>query len=212
MKRNDVVVYMKKFEANKKVKELLKTINPLLAQKENNIRVHLDALLNSMITKEEYKVIEAKMRLGKLCLDLEELIPNSYATLLFYVKEENKIFHGAAPNIPLHYFDFFHEVNEKQVFNEMICGRAISSGGIIYSDIFSDPLCIHERFISKEQGFQSVWSIPFFQGDKIIGTFALYQTERRRPTENQIRLAQQKVSEYQNDIFHLSNNLVSKEA
>lgn len=212
MRNDEVVVYMKKYAANKKIKTLLMKINPLLAQREGNIRIHLEALLNQVITEEEYKVVEAKMRLGTLCLELESLIPDSYATLLFYVKEENKIYHGAAPNIPLHNFDFFYEVNDKQVFHEMICGKAIASGDVVYSEIFDDPECIHERPISIEQGFQSVWSVPFFQGDSIVGTFALYQTKKQKPTKKQIHLVKQKVLECQDEIFKLSNRLISKEA
>ncbi len=212
MRNEKVVVYMKKYAADKKIKELLMKINPLLAQKEDNIRIHLEALVNDIITEDEFNVIDAKMRLGKLCLDLEELIPDSYATLLFYVREENKIYHGAAPNIPLHNFDFFQEVNDKQIFHEMICGRAIASGNIIYSEIFNDPECIHERPISKEQGFQSVWSIPFFQGDLIVGTFALYQTKKQKPTKKQIHLVKHKLAECQDEIFKLSNRLTSREA
>lgn len=212
MRNDEVVVYMKKYAADKKIKTLLMKINPLLAQREGNIRIHLEALLNQVITEEEYKVVEAKMRLGTLCLELESLIPDSYATLLFYVKDENKIYHGAAPNIPLHNFDFFYEVNAKQAFHEMICGKAIASGDVVYSDIFDDPECIHERPISKERGFQSVWSIPFFQGDSIIGSFALYQTKKQKPTNKQIHLVKQKVLECQDEILKLSNRLISKEA
>lgn len=207
----NIVVYLKQYNANKNVKKLLRKINPLLA-KEDNIRIHLDALVNRYISEEEYRVIEAKMLLGKLCLELESIVPNSYATLLFYVKEENRIYHGAAPNIPLHQFDFFDEVNNKQLFHEMICGRAIESGDIVYSEIFSDPQCIHERVISEAEGFQSVWSIPFFQGDLIIGTFAMYQKTKEKPTQKQILLAKQKVSEYQYAIFQISESLTSKDA
>ncbi|MFT4414193.1 GAF domain-containing protein [Fredinandcohnia humi] len=211
MQKSNVVVIMKEYASNKRIKDLLKIINPLLTQKEDNIRVHLESLVNNLITEEEYRVIETKMKLGKLCLDLEKIIPYSYATLLFYDKEENKIYHGAAPNIPLHNFEFFNEVNDKQLFHEMICGKAISSGNIVYSEIFSDPNCIHERTISKEQGYKSVWSIPFFQEDTIIGTFAMYQTKRKKPTKKQIFLAKQKVLEYKKEILHLSNNLLSNE-
>ncbi|MFC0476015.1 GAF domain-containing protein [Robertmurraya beringensis] len=208
MKNKNIVVFMREYSSNKKIKELLKKINPLLAKKENNLRIHLEALINNGITEEEFMVLDAKVKLGKLCLDLEEFIPNSFATILFYVKEENKIYHGAAPNIPLQYFEFFQDINDKQLFHEMICGRAIASRDIVYSEIFSDPQCIHERRISLERGFQSVWSVPFFKNDSIIGTFAIYQTIKKKPSRNQIEQVKQKVSEYQDEIYRFSNNIV----
>lgn len=112
MNKLKVVYYMKEYATNKKIKDLLMKINPLLTRKVNNIRIHIESLKNGILSEEECKTIEAKMELGKLCLRLEEMNPNSFATLLFYVEEENKIYHGAAPNIPLHNFEFFHEINK----------------------------------------------------------------------------------------------------
>ncbi|WP_102346118.1 GAF domain-containing protein [Bacillus sp. Marseille-P3661] len=211
MKDKNIVVFMKDFATNKKIKDLLTKINPYLAKKESNLRIHLESLINNGITDEQFMVIDAKMKLGKLCIDLEELIPNSFATILFYVKEENRIYHGAAPNIPLHFFDFFNEINDKQLFHEMVCGRAIASKEIVYSDILSDPQCIHERHFSEERGFQSVLSIPFFKHDSIMGTFALFQTIRKKPNNIQIEQIKQLVLDYEDEIYRLSNNLISTE-
>lgn len=206
MNKLKVVYYMKEYATNKKIKDLLMKINPLLTRKVNNIRIHIESLKNGILSEEECKTIEAKMELGKLCLRLEEMNPNSFATLLFYVEEENKIYHGAAPNIPLHNFEFFHEINKKQLFHEMICGRAVLKGDVVFSDIFSDPTCIHERDISKDRGFQSVWSIPFNQGGSTIGTFAMFQRHKKRSTKTQIHQAKQKVLEFQESINLLSEN------
>jgi HEPN domain-containing protein len=62
-----LVVYMKEYNKTKRVRELLKKINSLLARKEDNIRIHLKALINHFITEEKFQVIEAKMALGRLC-------------------------------------------------------------------------------------------------------------------------------------------------
>ncbi|SOC15833.1 GAF domain-containing protein [Ureibacillus xyleni] len=205
MENNHIVVQMKKYMANKNVRELLSQINPFLNKKEDNIRVLLETMINSYITEEEFRVIEAKMKLGTLCLDLEKVIPTGFATLLFYVKEENKIYHGAAPNIPLHYFDFFYHVNEQQVFHEMVCGKAIAKKDFVYVDAMKE--ISHEKVLMQECGFKSLWSVPFFRDQTIIGTFAMYQTKKERPTTEQIQFVKQKVMEYQNSIFHISNKL-----
>lgn len=199
----NLVVCMKQYMANKKVRDFLSQVNPLLAKKEDNIRVHLEALVNSVITEEEFRAIEAKMKLGKLCLDLEQVMPTGCATLLFYVNDERKIYHGAAPNIPLHYFDFFYQVNEQRVVHEMVCGRAIAQKDFVYVDSMDE--IVHEKELMQECGFHSLWSIPFYRGDTIIGTFAMYQQEKKRPTNSQIQLVKRKVAQYQEAIYRISN-------
>lgn len=206
----NLVVYMKQYMANKKIRDFLSQVNPLLAQKEDNIRVHLEALIHSYISEEEFRVIEAKMKLGKLCLDLEQVMPTGCATLLFYVNDEHKIYHGAAPNIPLHYFDFFYQINEQQIFHEMVCGKAVAQKDFVYVDSMDE--IVHEKVLMHEYGFHSLWSIPFYRGDTIIGTFAMYQQEKKKPTNSQIQLVKRKVAEYQDAIYRISNLFVCYKA
>ncbi|WP_042455529.1 GAF domain-containing protein [Neobacillus dielmonensis] len=209
-----LVYSLKKYNANKKIREMLSSINPLLVKKETNIRVHLEALINRYITQEEFKVIETKMKLGELCLDLENHIPDSFVTILFYCPEENKIYHGAGPQFPVEFFDFFNEINKLNAFNSQCgsCGSAVHQRKVVITDILTDPLWgpFREHFI--HHGFQTGWSIPFYRDQEVIGTFAIYHQFQKTVSKEEIQLVQQKVSEYQDAIYYMSERFLAKEA
>lgn len=213
-RKNPVVVRMKQYATNKKIKEMLNRINPLLAKDESNIRIHLEALVNNLITEEEYKVIETKMALGKLCLEIEKLIPDGYVTMLFYSKEDNKIFHGAAPNFPVEFFDFFYEINDNGLFGENCgsCGRAVFQKQDVFTDITTSPLWAPFRDYFLKWGFQTGWSIPFFKNNEVVGTFAIYHKYPRHISKEEVWLVKQKIKDYQDAIFNMAYQLVEKKA
>ncbi|MFP7296710.1 GAF domain-containing protein [Neobacillus niacini] len=199
-----IVEYIKRYSLNKNVKDMLRKINPLLVKKENNIRIHLDAMVNHLITKDEYKAIETKIKLGKLCLEIEQVIPDSYVTMLFYSQEENKIYHGAAPSFPIEFFDFFHEINNQNAFNAQCgsCGCAVYQKKVVVTDIRTSPLWTQLRSDMARWGFQTCWSIPFFKEEDVIGTFAIYHKQRKQVIPKEIEMVQQKIVEYQESIYH----------
>ncbi|WP_394236540.1 GAF domain-containing protein [Niallia oryzisoli] len=209
MRNKDIVVYMKQYAANKRIKALLQKINPLLAQNEENIRVHLDALVNQVISENEFQVINMKMELGKLCLDLEKAIPDGHVTMLFYCQKENKIYHGAAPNFPVEFFDFFNDINEKRAFGETCgsCGAAVHNREVVVTDIQSSPLWGPFREHFTRYGFQTGWSIPFFREDDVIGTFAIYHRTQRGVKKEEIALVQKKITQYQEAIYYMAEQI-----
>ncbi|HZG85145.1 GAF domain-containing protein [Paenibacillus sp.] len=210
----EIVTYMKKYSLNKEVKRLLSVVNPLLARKETNIRVHLEALKDCVITEDEFRTIEAKIQLGRLCLDLEKLIPKTRVTLLFYDQEENRIYHGAAPSIPVEFFDFFETINEENLLDENCgsCGRAIYSKTVAITDIATDPVWQPFKEHAFRYGFRSCWSVPFFREEQVLGTFAIYSWLPLVPTRKQIRLIKDRVVLYRDAIFRVSHELTKKEA
>ena len=108
-----IVENLREYNLKKNIKEQLKIINPLLYKKETDITIHLNnALDNGVITKSELDFLKIKMELGRMCLELEEVLDNIYITLLFYDRERNNVFHGAAPSIPVEFFDFYGVINE----------------------------------------------------------------------------------------------------
>nr|WP_106780366.1 GAF domain-containing protein [Lysinibacillus timonensis] len=209
-----VVEYIKRYSLNKNVKKILKQINPLLAKNETNIRIHLEALRDSIITEEEFQTIVAKIDLGKLCLSIQEIIPDGYVTLLFYDERENNIYHAAAPNFPVQFFDFFQDINEANMFNANCgsCGAAVYLRKVIVTDIKTSPLWKPFREYMFKWGFQTCWSIPFFKDDYVIGTFAIYHKSRRQVQSKEIQLVKEKVKYYQETIFYMFNHLLEKEA
>jgi hypothetical protein len=208
-----VVAYLKNYSLNKKLHKLLEQINPLLAKKETNIRIHLDALLNLFITEEEYQTIETKMELGRLCLDLEEQIKDGFVTMMFYDWNGNKIYNGAAPSFSPDFFDFYEDINLNNSFNENIgtCGEAVFHRKVAVGNIATYPGFSGLREYYEKHGFYTAWSIPFFKGNEVIGAFAIYHKYCKKVTEKEIELVTQKIAEYENAIFQMSNQLVMKQ-
>lgn len=189
---------LEQYNSNKQVKSLLKKVNPLLASKADNIRIHLEALIDREITKEQFNIIESKLTLGRLCLNLEELIENSNVTMLFYSEKDNKIHHGAAPNMEIEFFDFFHDINQSNAFTDKCgsCGYAVHKKEMIITDIETDPLWgpLRSHFMSK--GYKTGWSIPIIKDDKVIGTFAIYRKCKTKVTEEEIEIVTSAISDY----------------
>ncbi|WP_071394077.1 GAF domain-containing protein [Bacillus tuaregi] len=211
MHKKDMVVELRQYAANKRIKNLLQKINPMLTKKDENIRIHLEALANDVITKKEYQVIRTKMELGKFCLDLEHAIPDSHVTMLFYCKNQNKIYHGAAPNFPVEFFDFFYEINDTGAFGENCgsCGAAVHNRKVVVTDIQTSPLWEPFREHFTQYGLYTGWSIPFFKENDVMGTFAIYHSYPKEVTKEEILLGQQKVKEYQNSINQMVNRLIA---
>lgn len=211
-----VVECIKTHSSNRKVRRILSEIYPVLAKKETNIRIHLEALLrDSLITEGEFQTIVTKMNLGKLCLGLEELITDGYVTILFYDQQENKIYHGAGPSFQVEFFDFFHDINESNLFSENCgsCGAAVHRKTVVVADIITSPLWVPFREYMAKWGFRTCWSIPFFRDGDVIGSFAIYHRSARKVSKQEVELVKRQVGFYQESIFYIFDQLlVEKEA
>lgn len=206
----DVIESLREYNLKKNIKEQLKIINPLLDKKETDIKVHLlNALANGVITKSEADFLEIKMELGRMCLELEQVLDNIYVTMLFYDRERNNIFHGAAPSIPVEFFDFFNDVNEQRILdrNCASCGRAIYTQEVVQTDIETSPLWTNLKERILEYGFKSCTSIPFFtQTDRLAGTFAHYSTKPNHLlTQDEVEMVQEKISMFSFEIQTVSD-------
>jgi diguanylate cyclase (GGDEF)-like protein/PAS domain S-box-containing protein len=72
------------------------------------------------------------------------------------------------------------------------CGTAVHRREpVIVSDIASDPLWEHHRRGALDQGYRSCWSTPILshQG-AVLGTFALWSSAARKPTETEAHFAE----------------------
>ena len=72
------------------------------------------------------------------------------------------------------------------------CGAAVNSRTqVIVADLLGSPLYAYAawRDAARASGIASVWSTPFFSKDgDVLGTFAVYGHEIRRPDDGQLRL------------------------
>lgn len=207
-----VVESLSKYNLNKNIKEQLKIINPLLGKKEPDIKVHLlNALASGVITKSESDFLEIKMELGRMCLELEQVLDSIYVTMLFYDKDRNSIYHGAAPSIPGEFFEFISVINEQGILDENCgsCGRAIYLQEVVQTDIETSPLWTTFKENVLEYGFKSCSCIPFFtETGRLAGTFAHYSTKPNNIlTSEEVEMIQEKISMFSSEIQSISDHM-----
>jgi len=63
---------------------------------------------------------------------------------------------------------------------------------VIVEDIATDPLWKDYKSYALVEGLRSCWSTPIFNShEELLGTFALYYTEARKPTEHDLELIEE---------------------
>jgi GAF domain-containing protein len=207
-----IVENLREYNLKKHIKEQLNAINPILVKKETELKVHFEkAIDNGLITKNEAEFLEIKMELGRMCLELEQVLDGIYVTMLFYDPERNHVFHGACPSGPVEFFDFFSVVNEQGLLNEdcASCGRAIFTQEVVQTDIETSPLWSQLKDHVLSFGFKSCTSIPFYSSDgKVAGTFAHYSNKPNNMlTLEEIEMIQEKTSMFSEEIQRISDRL-----
>lgn len=114
---------------------------------------------------------------------------DSKCAILMMDDDQQHLRHYIAPGLPESYL--------KAVGRIKIDPHAGSSGVAAYTrepvfvqDIDTDPRWENYRAFIHPYGFKSCWSIPIISDDNnILGCFAMYQTETRHPTQQDITLA-----------------------
>lgn len=103
---------------------------------------------------------------------------------------QGRVRHGAAPGLPV---DYMRGIDGQPI------GPAAGSCGtaayrretVVVEDIATDPLWASYRDFALGFGLRSCWSVPIFgEGGAVLGTFALYGKEPRKPTRVLMALAQ----------------------
>jgi PAS domain S-box-containing protein len=116
---------------------------------------------------------------------IEEASPTgTLASILLLDETGAHVRHGAAPRLP--------EAYCRAIDGAPIGPRAGSCGTSAYrrepvyvTDIATDPLWEDWRMLAAEFGLGSCWSAPILasEGQRVLGTFALYHREPRAPDE-----------------------------
>lgn len=109
-------------------------------------------------------------------------------SILLYNKETNQLFTGAAPSLPERYSKLISGLHTGPVAGS--CGTAAFFGKqVIVEDIEADPLWENYKMYALPEGLHSCWSTPLFNTEKeLLGTFAIYYKEPRKPTEHDLKL------------------------
>ncbi len=120
---------------------------------------------------------------------VESQLAGIAATVLLLDGDGRNLRHGASSGLGAKYLQVC----------EMTCGPQAGSCGtavyrrepVIVSDIGTDPLWEQRRREALEQGCRSCWSTPILshQG-AVLGTFALWSSAARKPTETETHFAE----------------------
>jgi GAF domain-containing protein len=118
---------------------------------------------------------------------VEEAADNDIRTsILLLDSDRDRLLHGAAPSLPKAYCDALHGLEIGPSAGS--CGTAAYTGHSIFvTDIASDPLWDNYRELPLPPELRSCWSTPIrSDDDQVIGTFAIYHSTARAPTEEEI--------------------------
>jgi len=119
---------------------------------------------------------------------IERLAHPAIASIVFLDETGRHLRHGIAPHLPEGYNN---AINGLEIGpNEGSCGAALARGEqIIVSNIETDPLWDKYQTIALQHGLKACWSTPVKDSKgNVLASFALYYTEPRTPTLDDLQL------------------------
>ncbi len=146
-------------------------------RREETIRSGQSTLLEMIARSEKLETI-----LNTLVLLVESQIEGLNASILLLDAEGQRLYMGAAPNLPSAY----NALIEGIAIGPMVgsCGSAAWLGKpVVASDVLTDEHWADYRGLAQQYGFRSCWSTPILTREgSVLGTFALYGCTPREPT------------------------------
>lgn len=125
-----------------------------------------------------------------LILSIERIIEGVIGSVLLLDDQGQHVLSGAAPNLP----DDYNAIVHGQPIGPRAgsCGTAAyTRRTVIVEDIQTNPLWTDYKDIAKKYGLYACWSTPIINEDGLVlGTFAMYFKEIRRPTVAEMALVQ----------------------
>jgi PAS domain S-box-containing protein len=141
--------------------------------------------------------------LNQLLISIESLIDGVLASILLMDEEGKHLITGASLHLPT---GFSEAIYEELIGPEAgSCGTAAYTKKIVISsDISTDPLWIKYRHLAEKFDLKACWSSPILSGEgKVLGTFAMYFKEARRPTSAELELVKNITSAAALSIEHI---------
>ncbi len=126
--------------------------------------------------------------LDALCVDIEQHHRGMLCSVLLLDADGATLRHGAAPSLPREYCQAVDGVKIGPCVGS--CGTALyRRQPVVVSDIDSDPLWADYRVLALAHGLRACWSNPIaVQDGSVVGTFAIYYREPRKPEAEHLRL------------------------
>lgn len=125
----------------------------------------------------------------ELLVGIETIFPEMYCSILEVDDAQEKVYHLAAPRLPLEY---------RNVINGSRIGPKAGSCGtaayhreqVIVSDIENDPLWEDYKKYILPHGLKACWSTPVIssQSTKVLATFAIYYNTIREPRPDELQM------------------------
>ena len=125
--------------------------------------------------------------LDEYLLEIEAAADTDIRTsILLLDRERTCLLHGAAPSLPKAYCEAIDGLQIGPSAGS--CGTAAYLGHSIFvTDVATDPLWVDYRDLALSHELRSCWSTPIrSDADEVIGTFAIYHSTTRAPTEEEI--------------------------
>ena len=128
--------------------------------------------------------------LKSLVLLIEAQSPDMLCSVLLLSDDGNHIRHGAAPSLPDAYVKAIDGAPIGPKHGS--CGTAMYRGEpVIVTDILTDRLWEDYRNLAAAAALRACWSTPILSGrGKVLGSFAMYYREPRKPTGDESRLTE----------------------
>jgi PAS domain S-box-containing protein len=126
--------------------------------------------------------------LDRLVRLVESQLTGIFGSVLLLDEDGARLRRGAAPSLP--------EAYVKAIGGVPVGPQAGSCGtaaywreAVVVADVMTDPLWADYKDLAAEHGLRSCWSTPILsQQGAVLGTFAMYSTTAREPTEAEMRL------------------------
>lgn len=140
----------------------------------------------------EYIAVECDLNksLNKIVLYAQERNENSLCSILLLDKEKKHLLSAAAPSLPKFY---------NKAMNGIAIGEKVGScGSASYKQkrVIVENIDTHENWqkyldITNRANLHACWSEPIFSSTKeILGTFAIYHSQAKKPTNFELQLIQ----------------------
>lgn len=170
---------------------------------ENNNQIGLFCTARDITSKKQYELIykDSEFILEYIAIhdDLQKVLTkivnlaekrdlNSKCSILLLDKEKKHLLNGAAPSLP----DFYNKAVDGVEIGEKVgsCGSAAFS----QKRVIVENIDTHENWqpyleLTKKADLHSCWSQPIFSSkDEILGTFAIYHNQPKKPTDFELKL------------------------
>jgi signal transduction histidine kinase len=179
--------------------EFVGAVMDLTERKQNDLLLAGEKRLLEMIARGDPRALV----LDALCRLFEELASGSLSSILLLDRNAHCLRHGAAPSLPSAY---------TEAIDGLVIGPSVGSCGtaayrrepVIVSDVTTDPLWAGFRDLAQAHGLRACWSTPILSSEgRVLGTFATYYREPRRPTPQEHMFIEQ--------ITHLASIAIERE-